>query len=97
MIFSDIFTVWVIRSNKPHLIGVANTKPEAVDLGNRTVSTKDFVIKVYGNKEITETLPTASVSALVSAPAPKPTPPPIPSPDSNLDFSIFESIVQSDD
>jgi len=44
--FPSIWTVWVLRE-KPCFIGARDSEEAAIDFGNRTVSTKDFVVKQY--------------------------------------------------
>lgn len=51
MYFHDLYTVWVIRDEKPYFVGVAASQNEAVEFGNKTVSTRQFVIKQYSCSE----------------------------------------------
>lgn len=53
MDYPEMWTVWVVRE-KPHLVGQAMSKKEAVDIGERTVSTKDYVVKKYVVSECNE-------------------------------------------
>lgn len=47
MLFPELFTVWVVRNDTPFFVGVAKSYKEAVEYGNKTISTKEFLIKQY--------------------------------------------------
>lgn len=51
MNFPELYTIWVIRNKTPFFVGVKNSMAEAIDFGNKTVSTKEFEIKVFVNKD----------------------------------------------
>lgn len=53
MNYPELFTVWVIRNNTPCFVGVKNSKAEAIDWASKTVSTREFEVRSYVDREST--------------------------------------------
>jgi len=51
MNFHDLYTVWVVRNETPHILHTARSEKDAIDFGNRSVSDRNFVVKLYTLKE----------------------------------------------
>ena len=51
MNFYDLSTVWVVRNETPHILHTARSEKDAIEFGNRSVSDRNFIVKVYTLKE----------------------------------------------
>lgn len=67
MEFPNLYTVWVVRGTGLHLVATERSFEEAKTTGNRVVSNKDFVIKMYNVSDEAPKAPPPVVQAPTAA------------------------------